>query len=60
MCIRDSRILRKSLALFFICGEVIQWSAMFLYLLYTVVTGQEDMPSAVFDLSLIHISGSLS
>ena len=43
------RILRKSLALFFICGEVIQWSAMFLYLLYTVVTGQEDMPSAVFD-----------
>ena len=43
------RIHRKSLALFFICGEVIQWSAMFLYLLYTVVTGQEDMPSAVFD-----------
>ena len=39
----------KSLGIFFVCGEVIQWAAMFLYLLYTVVTGQEDMPSAVFD-----------
>lgn len=39
----------KSLGIFFICGEVFQWSAMFLYLLYTVVTGQEDIPSAVFD-----------
>ena len=39
----------KSLGIFFVCGEVIQWAAMFLYLLYTVVTGQENMPSAVFD-----------
>ena len=39
----------KSLGIFFICGEVFQWSAMFLYLLYTVVTGQENIPSAVFD-----------
>lgn len=39
----------KSLGIFFVCGEVIQWAAMFLYLLYTMVTGQEDMPSAVFD-----------
>ena len=39
----------KSLGIFFVCGEVVQWAAMFLYLLYTVVTGQEDLPSAVFD-----------
>ena len=43
------RIHWKSLAVFFVCGEVFQWAAMLLYLLYTVVTGQEDMPSAVFD-----------
>ena len=39
----------KSLGIFFVCGEAVQWSAMLLYLLYTAVTGQEDMPSAVFD-----------
>lgn len=39
----------KSLSIFFVCAEVLQWAAMFLYLLYTVVTGQENMPSAVFD-----------
>ena len=39
----------KSLGLFFVCGELFQWAAMLLYLLYTVMTGQEDLPSAVFD-----------
>lgn len=39
----------KSLGIFFVCGEAVQWSAMLLYLLYTALTGQEDMPSAVFD-----------
>ena len=39
----------KSLGLFFVCGEVFQWAAMLLYLLYAVITGQEDLPSAVFD-----------
>ena len=39
----------KSLGLFFVCGELFQWAAMLLYLLYAVITGQEDLPSAVFD-----------
>ncbi len=39
----------KSLGIFFVCAEVLQWSAMLLYLLYIVVTGLEDTPSAVFD-----------
>lgn len=39
----------KSLAVFFLCGEVVQWAAMLLYAAYTFATGQEDMPSAVFD-----------
>ena len=39
----------KSLGIFFVCAEALQWAAMLLYLLYTVATGQEDMPSAVFD-----------
>ena len=43
------KIHAKSLALFFLCGEVFQWAATLLYALYTFTTGQEDMPSAVFD-----------
>ena len=39
----------KSLGIFFVCAEALQWAAMLLYLLYTVATGQENMPSAVFD-----------
>ena len=39
----------KSLGIFFVSAEVLQWAAMLLYLLYTVATGQENMPSAVFD-----------
>ena len=39
----------KSLGIFFVCAEVLQWAAILLYFLYTVATGQEDMPSAVFD-----------
>ena len=43
------KIHAKSLALFFLCGEVFQWAAMMLYALYVFGTGDEDMPSAPFD-----------
>lgn len=39
----------KSMGIFFACGEVFQWAATILYVLYTMVTGEMDMPSAVFD-----------
>ena len=39
----------KSLGIFFVCAEVIQWLAIILYVLYTLAIGAEDMPSAVFD-----------
>ena len=39
----------KSMGIFFAFGEVFQWAATILYVLYTMVTGEMDMPSAVFD-----------
>ena len=47
----------KSLGIFFVCAEVLQWSAMLLYLLYIVVTGLEDTPSAVFDTACYLLMG---
>ena len=43
------RIHWKSLGIFFVCAEVLQWMALLLYGVYNLGLGQEDIPSAVFD-----------
>ena len=43
------RIHWKSLGIFFVCAEVLQWMSLLLYAAYELGLGQEDIPTAVFD-----------
>ena len=43
------RIHWKSLGIFFVCAEVLQWMSLLLYAAYALGLGQEDIPTAVFD-----------
>ena len=43
------RIHWKSLGIFSVCAEVIQWMSLLLYAAYNLGLGQENIPSEVFD-----------
>ena len=43
------RIHWKSLGIFFVCAEVLQWMSLLLYAAYDLGLGQDDIPTALFD-----------